>query len=217
MKPYYPFWIEGSAYGRAVGQTPPFSGNVLAHEIGHGFDMYHDVGADLKTHYADPCCIMSQHNAFIHPTWNEFGPALCLPHLIQRGWMFGHRVYHDNGAWLTRPEGVTVPLAAIADPAARANLGLRLTYRGRPGAWDYFVEFARPISWNQGLDKPVVIVRRIAKVENLGDTPIYLGQVALPEGGGFRNFVDTDAKIDFRVYRFGNDDRIVTLHVRRLS
>jgi hypothetical protein len=217
MAPYYPFWIEGSASGRDVGQTPPFSGNVLAHEIGHTFSMRHDFGADLTTDYADPCCIMSQHNSFTHPTWNAFGPALCLPHLIQRGWMFNHRVYHDTGGWLSRSEGVTVPLAAIADLSARANLGLRLTYRNQGTAWDYFVEYMRPIEWNRGLTEPLIIIRRIAKFEGAGDTVFYLGQVTLPEGHGFRNFIDTDTKIEFRVYRFGNDDRIVKLHVRDAS
>ena len=52
-----PFWIDGSADGRGkVCLTPPFNGNITAHEMGHGFGMNHDVGPGLTTasDYADP-------------------------------------------------------------------------------------------------------------------------------------------------------------------
>jgi hypothetical protein len=78
------FWIDGSADGRGkVTLTPPFDGSITAHEMGHGFGMQHDVSADFVTHYADPCCIMSQQHAFDHPRWHvNFGPAVCFPHLV---------------------------------------------------------------------------------------------------------------------------------------
>src|SRR5689334_5689585 len=70
------FWIDGSAdqWGK-VTLTPPHNGNITAHEMGHGFGMDHDVGADLITHYGDPCCIMSQKHSFLHPIFQvNFGP-----------------------------------------------------------------------------------------------------------------------------------------------
>lgn len=180
--PFYPNWIDGSAVGRKVTLTPPHDGNIMAHEMGHGFDMNHDVGADLTTHYADPCCIMSQNNASVPPGWMvNFGPALCLPHLVQRGWMFSRRLYTDDGTWMAQPNGRTMPLAALTDPGAHANLGLKLPFTRGDQAWDYYVEYVRPTGWNQGLLKPYVFIRRIANVANLGDTPIILGMIEVPE------------------------------------
>lgn len=216
MKPFYEYWIEGSAVGRQVIQTPPFSGNVIAHEMGHGFDMGHDVGADMTTHYADPCCIMSQHNAFEHPEWNAYGPALCLPHLHQRGWMFSHRVHHDT-TWWSKRETVTSPLAPTNDPGARANLGLRLATGPEVGGRDYFVEYVRPTAWNRGLPEPMVVVRRMDTVTGLGETPIYLGNVTLPVGDELHQFIDHGAGIDLRVHRFRGGDRQVTVEVRRVT
>lgn len=46
----------------------------------------------------------------------NFGPAICLPHLIQRDWMYSHKVFRDDGAWLSN--GITLPLAPL-------TLGLR--------------------------------------------------------------------------------------------
>lgn len=102
LKPWWPFWIDGgSTPGEvAVTLTPSHDGNISAHEMGHVFGMNHDVGKDLMTDYMDPCCIMSQNNPFTHPTWQrDFGPAICLPHLMQRNWMYNRRVYYDDGAW----------------------------------------------------------------------------------------------------------------------
>ena len=126
---WFQFWIDGSADGRSpakVTLTPPHNGDITAHEMGHGFGMGHDVGPNLSTSsdYSDPCCIMSQNGSFIAPSWGRaFGPAVCLPHLMQRDWMYKQRVYYDNGGWLSQPDGITLPLSPISRPGACANLG----------------------------------------------------------------------------------------------
>ncbi len=214
------FWIDDSAVGRKVVQAPPFDGNVLAHEMGHGFDMQHDCGADLMatSAYADPCCIMSQNNSFTHPTWNvAFGPALCLPHLIQRGWMFERRVYYDNGSWQARSDGITLPLAQVTDPGARANLGVKLAYKQDANFWDYYLEYVTPVEWNQGLPKPYLIVRRMASVQGIGETPIYLGVVEVPQTlGTSGEFEEPMGGVRFRVERFDAVGRIVKVNARKL-
>lgn len=35
-------------------------------------------------------------------------------------------MYYDDGAWLSQPEGITLPLEPISSPSARANLGIKL-------------------------------------------------------------------------------------------
>lgn len=119
------FWIDGSADGRGkVSLTPPHTGNIVAHEMGHSFGMDHDLGADLVGHYMDPCCIMSQNNAFIQQPWNvAFGPAICTSHLSLHGWMYPRRLYVDAGGWMNEPDGISLPLATLTDPAARATSG----------------------------------------------------------------------------------------------
>ncbi|MGF6527897.1 hypothetical protein [Variovorax sp. PvP013] len=172
-----PFWIDGSADGRGkVCLTPPFNGNITAHEMGHGFGMNHDVGAGLTTDsdYADPACIMSQNGSFLQPPWNVgFGPAICLPHLVQQGWLPRGRLYVDDGPWMS--SGATVPLAPIDRPQARANLGIRLKNVRATPAWDYYLEYCTPSDWNRGvLGSPYLLIRRIVDIPGAGQRPAYL-------------------------------------------
>jgi hypothetical protein len=176
-----PFWIDGSADGRGkVNLTPPFNGNITAHEMGHGFGMEHDVGSDLTTatDYSDPACIMSQNGPFSQPPWNvPFGPAICLPHLLQKGWFPTNRLFVDDGQWI-RNGGITVPLAPITAPQARANLGIRLrNIRAHP-AWDYYLEFCTPTGWNRGVPgSPYLLIRRLVDTV-AGQRPAYLMAIA---------------------------------------
>jgi hypothetical protein len=172
-----PFWIDGSADGQGrVCLTPPFDGNITAHEMGHGFGMQHDVGADLTTatDYSDPACIMSQNGAFLQPPWNvNFGPAVCVPHLVQQGWFPHGRLYVDEGHWMTA--GVSIPLAPVAHPEARANLGIRLTNIRATPAWDYYLEYCLSAGWNRGVQGgPYLLIRRIVDIPGIGQRPAYL-------------------------------------------
>ena len=179
-----PFALDGSSNGSIVTLTPPHDGDVTAHEMGHVYGMQHDVSDDLSQHYADPCCIMSQTPTFPHPTLQvPFGPALCLPHLVQRGWMYRHRLFADGGGWQSQAGGISVPLACLDDPGARANLGIALTVTGRGPDWTYHVEYVRPRGWNRGLAGDTVIVRRIATAD-VGPTPSILGTIPVPPAVG---------------------------------
>jgi hypothetical protein len=186
LKPWWPFWIDGGSTTGQVGVTltPPHDGNISAHEMGHVFGMNHDVGSDLDTDYGDPCCIMSQNGPFIHPKWQRnFGPAVCLPHLMQRDWMYKRRVYYDNGGWLSQPDGITLVLAPITRPIARANLGIKLAYNQGDAVWDYYLEYVIPTEWNRVVPgAPFFFIRRIAP--KYGGTPAYLGVIAVPTAVG---------------------------------
>jgi hypothetical protein len=177
LKNWWPTWIDGSADGRGkVNLTPPHNGNITAHEMGHGFDMDHDVGPDLTTasDYSDPACIMSQNGPFLKAPWNrEFGPALCLPHLLQKNWFLPSRLHEDNGQWMS--VGATIPLAPITHPQARANLGIRLrNIRANP-QWDYYLEYCAPTEWNQGVPgAPYLLIRRLVDIPGVGQRAAYL-------------------------------------------
>jgi len=217
--PRAPFWIDGSQ-DRDSGKitlTPPHDGNISAHEMGHTLGMQHDVGSDFVTHYADPCCIMSQNGSFPHPRWHvNFGPALCLPHLLQQDWMYQRRVYFDDGGWQRQPNGIVLPLATLTDPGALANLGIKLHWNSPDDNWDYYLEYVRPIGWNQGIGTAFLMIRRLAVVA-VGETPIYLGAVPVPTSRGIRtDFVEPMGNVRFQIEWSDDSGRILKVGAKRL-
>ncbi len=184
--------------------------------MGHVFGMNHDVGSDLQTDYQDPCCIMSQNHPFIHPIWQRnFGPAVCLPHLIQRDWMYKRRVYYDAGDWLSQPDGITLPLAPNIDPIVRANLGVKLAYKQGETTWDYYLEYVRATGWDQGVGNSFLFIRRMApKYEG---TPAILGSIVVPSTLGVKaDFVEPSGNVRFQVERFDADGQIVKVSAKKL-
>jgi hypothetical protein len=212
------FWIDGSADGRGkVTLTPPHAADITAHEMGHGFRMQHDANADATDFYQDPCCIMSQSALFSPPGWASlFGSAVCLSHLIQRGWMYNHRVLRDDGAWMSRPNGETFVLAQINDPGARANLGIALAVRLPGDEWDYHLEYARPTGWNRGLKDDFLFIRRL-RPSRIGDTAAILGSIAVPATRGDRKqLVELTGNTRFEVQRFDREGRTIKVNVKKL-
>jgi len=215
-KVWSPFWIDGSADGRGkVTLTPPHNGNITAHEMGHGFGMQHDVSADFQTHYADPCCIMSQQHSFFDPVWGvNFGPAVCVPHLMQQNWMYAQRVFQDGGAWVSK--GITVMLAPVDEPGSRANLAMKLPFQTGATKWDYYIQYIRPTDWNQGLGEPFIFIRRLGPGKDVGPTPAILGSISVPAMVGTRaQFVEPSGNILFEVERLDPYGRIVQVHASR--
>lgn len=214
---FFEFWIDGSSDGTIVCVTPPHDGNITAHEMGHVFEMNHDVDSDLDTDYRDPSCIMSQNGPFLHPTWQRnFGPALCLPHLMQRGWMYTRRVFVDDGGWMSQPEGISLPLAPISRPGARANLGIKLAYRRDDTSWDYYLEYMIPTEWNRGVPgAPYLLIRRMSP--KYGGTPAYLGFVAVPGVvGQTAETVEPSGNVRFRVELTSAQGPILKVTAQRL-
>jgi hypothetical protein len=205
------FWIDGSADGRGkVSLTPPHNANIAAHEMGHGFGMEHDLGPDLVAHYGDPCCIMSQQNSFVKPTWDvNFGPAVCLPHLVLKGWMYPRRLHVEKGGWVNQPGGVVVPLAALNDPGGRANLGIKLVFSWITKRWDYYLEYVTPTDWNRGLGKAFVIVRRVAPFGSR-QSSAFLGAIEVPtDMGTVAQWLEPAGNVSFTVERFVPDGRVL--------
>ena len=198
-----PFWIDGSAdsSGR-VCLTPPFNGNITAHEMGHGFGMNHEVGPDLTTasDYADPACIMSQNGSFSRAPWNVgFGPALCVPHLIEKSWLSSRRLYANDGDWMST--GATIPLAPVSRPEARAHLGIRLTNIRANPAWDYYLEYCAPTAWDQGVSgAPYLLIRRMVDTPGTGRRVAYLMAIPFDQKiGATATGVETSGNVRFSV------------------
>lgn len=204
LKPWWPTWIDGSSDGKIVCLTPPYDGDITAHEMGHVFGMNHDVDSDLQTDYKDPCCIMSQNGSFVQPRWQvNFGPAICLPHLMQQGWMYNRRVFVDNGDWMSQPDGIILPIAPITCPGAHANLGIKLAYKRGDNSWDYYLEYVIATEWNQGLPgAPYLFIRRMSP--KYGGTPAYLGAIPVPSAiGKVAEWIEPSGNVRFQVEKTG--------------
>jgi M6 family metalloprotease-like protein len=214
---WLPFWIDGSSSGGVIELTPPHDGNVTAHEMGHVFGMQHDYDVTVTKAYSDPCCIMSQNNGFLNPPWmRNFGPAICLPHLVQRDWMYHRRLYVDDGDWMTQPDGITIPLAPLTRPEAAANLGIKLAFRRGDNAWDYYIQCQTPTGWDRGLLRSYVFVRRIASTPE-GVSPIILGGVFTPDTvGASAEYVEPTGNVRFRVELSGLPGPVVMVNVAML-
>src|ERR1700682_6230481 len=102
---------------------------------------------------------------------------------MQRDWMYKGREYYDKGDWPSQPEGITLPLAPLSQPSARAHLGIRLAYTQNAMNWDYYLEYVVPTEWNRGVPgAPYLLVRRLAP--KYGGTPAYLGYIQIPSAIG---------------------------------
>jgi len=213
----FPFWIDGSSDGKIVCVTPPHDGNITAHEMGHVFGMHHDLDSDLATDYRDPSCIMSQNGPFVQPPWDRnFGPALCLPHLMQREWMYTRRVFTDDGAWMSQGEGISLPLAPLSRPGTRANLGIKLAFTRGDLSWDYYLEYMIPTEWNRGVPgAPYLLIRRMAP--KYGGTPAYLGFTTIPATvGASSEVIERSGNVRFRVELIDAQGPVVKVTAKKL-
>jgi hypothetical protein len=215
------FWIDGGTDGRSrkINLTPPFEGTATAHEMGHSLGMDHDADATGDTKYHDPACVMSQNGAFTQAPWGvNFGPALCLPHLLLQGWMYQRRMFVDTGAWAAQAEGVTFRLAPNTEPGAHAYLGASLNNPDRDPAWAYLLELVTATGWNRGVaGMPYVMIRRIAAQTDLGATPdaMYLGPVYVDPSGAATTYTEPTGNTTFTVTLTDQTGPVVSVRAKK--
>lgn len=185
--------------------------------MGHALKIDHDVSPGRLQDYTDPCCIMSQQNAFIHPNWNvAFGPALCLPHLMQKGWMYKHRVYYDSGSWMDNPNGILMHLAAVTDFGTKANLGIRLAFNRAGMSWDYYLQYVIPANWDRGLPQSSLFIRRMGFLGE-GETSVTLGSIVVPSSlEQVSQFIEPLGNVRFDVQRVDGSGKIITVSATAL-
>lgn len=209
-----PFWIDGSADGSGRVSAPPHghNGSFLAHEMGHGMGFDHDLAADLTTHYGDETCIMSAMGVkhFSHPKWKvPFGPAMSLSQLAVKGWTRARRVLRVDKGWTKA--GISFELAAMSDPKIAAYLGAILP-KDAAGAWDYDLEYVRPIGWNRA-QGPLLAIRRRS-----GGTGALLGKLAVPAAvGGKASWTEPSGKVKFEVEALRADQRVIKVKATKVT
>ena len=213
-----PFWIDGSADGSGRVSAPPHgqSGTFLAHEMGHGFGFDHDLAADLSTIYGDRNCIMSAMNVspFNHPVWNvPFGPTMSFPQLAIKNWTLPRRVLTVNSNWVSSATATNFVLAPMSDRKISASLGVILPTGVGTGAWDYYLEYQRPVGWNRGIPSPRLVIRR-----RVGNTAAYLGEVIAPTiMGGKASWIEPAGKVRFEVEKVRDDERVISVFVTKVQ
>lgn len=211
-----PYWIDGSSDGLRVSAPPHgHSGTFLAHEMGHGFGFGHDLAADLTTEYGDEYCIMSAANvkAFSHPKWNvSFGPTMSFPQLAIKGWALTRRVQTIVRTWVRDTTPTTFVLTTMSDRKIDGSIGVILPSGESASAWDYYLEYQRPIGWNRGLSSPSLVIRRCSA--NKG---AYLGVVNVPAALGSKaSWVEPSGKVKFEVEKIRADNRMIRVSVTKM-
>jgi hypothetical protein len=83
--------------------------------------------------------------------------------------------------------------------------------------WDYYLEYAKPTGWNQGLSDASLFIRRIGPGKDIGPTPAILGSIKVPTTVGTRaQFVERSGNVMFQVERFDPDGRVVKVTAKKL-
>ncbi len=220
---WYPFWIDGGTdmVSHKISLTPPFDGTITAHEMGHSLGMDHDADATGDTNYHDPTCIMSQNGAFIQQPWGvNFGPALCLPHLLLQGWMYKRRMLDDGGAWAARAEGIAFRLAPNIEPGAHAYLGASLNNPDRDPNWAYLLEFVTAKGWNRNVaGMPYVMIRRVTPQTDLGATPdaMYLNAMYVDPSGSATKYTEPSGNTTFTISLTDQPGPVVAVHAKKAA
>ena len=229
---WFPFWIDGGTDmpSRKISLTPPydggytvgrFDGTITAHEMGHSLGMNHDADVSGDTHYHDPACIMSQNGAFVQQPWGvNFGPALCLPHLLLQGWMYQRRMLVDGGAWTEQPDGIAFRLAPNTEPGAHAYLGASLNNSDKDPNWAYLLEFVTATGWNRNVaGMPYVMIRRVTPRTDLGATPdaMYLNAMHVDPSGSATTYTEPSGNTTFTVSLTDQPGPVVAVHAKKVT
>lgn len=182
--------------------------------MGHGFGFAHNLAADLSTNYGDNNCIMSAMNilAFNHPWWNvPFGPTMSFPQLAGKNWTLQRRVLVVNSNWVYAPTSTNFKLAQMSDRKINASIGVILLKDASSGAWDYYLEYQRPIGWNRAISPRLVIRRRN------GNTAAFLGEVFVPTSlGGKDSWIEPSGMVKFEVEKIRDDERMISVVVTKV-
>jgi hypothetical protein len=183
--------------------------------MGHGFGFDHDLAADLSTIYGDRNCIMSAMNVspINHPVWNvPFGPTMSFPQLALKNWTLPRRVLTVNSNWVSSATPTNFVLAPMSDRKISASLGVILPTGVGTGAWDYYLEYQRPVGWNRGISSPRLVIRR-----RVGNTAAYLGEVIAPTiMGGRASWIEPAGKVRFEVEKVRGDERVISVFVTKV-
>ena len=81
------------------------------------------------------------------------------------------------------------------------------------GAWDYYLEYQRPVGWNRGIPSPRLVIRR-----RVGNTAAYLGEVIAPTiMGGKASWIEPAGKVRFEVEKVRDDERVISVFVTKVQ
>lgn len=97
--------------------------------------------------------------------------------------------------------GITVPLAPLSRPGARANPGARLTNTRSDPPWDYYLEYVTATEWNRGVaGMPYLLIRRMVDIPGVGQRPAYLAPLHFDQrAGATAHLVEPSGNVQFDV------------------
>jgi M6 family metalloprotease-like protein len=180
------------------------SGDVAAHEMGHGFGLSHSWSEPPDREYGDGWDIMSNGLQFYNPNFGYSGPAMNAPYRAKMEWIPDQRRFTYLGGT------AQVHLTNLNYPNNTGYLMAKVPINGDPQHY-YTIEVRAPSGWDAGLLNDLNGISSAAVIHEVRSNPdgrFQISYLDMINGLGQRipgdSLVDQAGNIEISVDAFTN-------------